>query len=89
VAKTDADKCWFLGDIVSDYARDQALHSAMSYTMFIRVCSRDERGSSLVRNMHARGQDRASNNAISRIFEIFVFVFVHHEFGEKEPHFYQ
>ena len=87
VAETDTDECCFLVNIASDYVRDQASHSTMCYTTFIRVSGREERGSSLVRNMHAWGQDRASNNAISRIFEIFRVCFIHHEFGKKEPHF--
>jgi hypothetical protein len=74
VAKTDADEYWFLRDIISDYAHDQVLHSMMCYSTFIHVRGREERGSSLVRNMHAWGQDKVSNNAISRIYEIFVFV---------------
>ena len=55
----------------------------------IRATADMREGSSLVRDMHAWGQERASNIAMFRILEIFGFVFLHHEFGVKELHFYQ
>jgi hypothetical protein len=89
VAETDADERWFLGNIVSDYARDQVSHSTMCCNDVHPCNGRYERGSSLVRNMHAWGQDRASNNAMSRFFEILVFVLFIAILAREMPHFYQ